>query len=179
MADPMTLAMISMGGNAAGGAVSAVGALFSGQASSAAYKYQAGVAAVNEKIAKQNAVYSREVGEFKAEQSGMKSRQQAGAIKVAQAASGFRGDMGSAKAVGESQHMIAESEQDVIRSNAAKAAYGHEVEAINFASQKELYNMARKNAKTESYFKAASSILGSASSTADKWLQYGSNFGAA
>ena len=180
MADPVTLAALAAASTyatAASAGVAAAGALYSGYASSQAYKYQAGVATVNQKIAKQNAEYSRSVGEFKAEQSGMKSRAQAGQIKAAQSASGLRSDSGSAEDVQESQHMLGESEQNVIRSNAAKAAYGHEIEAINFGAQSEMASMAGKNAVVEGYFKAGSSILGGASSTSDKWLRYSSSFG--
>ena len=44
MADPVSLAVIGMGAAAAGGGVSALGSLFSGQAQSNMYNYQAGVA---------------------------------------------------------------------------------------------------------------------------------------
>jgi hypothetical protein len=72
--------------------------------------------------------------------------------------------------------MIGAAEQDTIRSNAARAAYGHEVEAINFGAQSQLYSMASKTSKVSGAINATSSLLGGASSTSDKWLQYGSMF---
>lgn len=176
MADPITLATVAIVGQAAGGVTATAGALYSGFANAAMYKYQSGVAAVNEKIAKQNAEYSRSVGEFKAEQSGMKTRQQVGQTIAAQGGSGFRVGEGSAGKVVESEKMIGQSEQDVIRSNAAKAAYGHEVEAINFGAQSKLYSMASTTSKVAGSINATSSFLGGASGTADKWLQYRSMF---
>jgi hypothetical protein len=177
MADPITLATIAIVGSAASSAVSAGGSLFSGFANSAAYKYQSGVAAVNEKIAKQNAEYSRSVGEYKAEVSGMKTRQQVGQTKAIQGASGFRVGEGSGEKVVESMQMLGASEQGTIRSNAARAAYGHEVEAINFGAQSKLYSMASTTSKVSGVLGATSSFLGGASSVSDKWLQYNSIFG--
>ena len=174
MADPFTIMMVA---SVAGSALKAGGDIYKGFADSAAYKYQAGVAGVNQKIALQNADYSRAVGEFKAEQSGMKSRGEAGKIKAIQSASGLRADMGSAQQVQESQHMLGESEQNVIRANAAKAAYGHEVEALNFGAQSNLYSMAAKTSKVSGFINAGSSILGGASSTTDKYMQYSSMAG--
>src|SRR5262245_18236812 len=146
------LALGSMGLAAMGSMVGAAGALYSGAAQSSMYKYQAGVAAVNARIAKQNTEYSREIGEFKAQQSGMKTRALVGKTLVAQGASGFRADSGSDEDVVKSEKMLGESEQDVIRSDAARAAYGHEVEALNFESQSNIYNMSAKTSRYASYF---------------------------
>lgn len=176
MADPATLALVAMVGGIAGGVTKAGGELFSGFANAASYKYQSGVAAVNERIAKQNAEFSRSVGESKAETSGIKTRQEVGQTIATQGASGFRAGEGSGGKVIESEHMIGAAEQDTIRSNAARAAYGHEVEAVNFGAQSKLYTMASTNSKISGSINATSSLLGTASSTADKWLQYGSTF---
>jgi hypothetical protein len=176
MADPATLALMTIFSSATGGAVKAGGDLFSGFANSAAYKYQSGVAAVNQKIALQNAEYSRSIGESKAEVSGMKTRQQVGQTKAIQGASGFRAGEGSGGKVIESEQMLGAAEQDTIRSNAARAAYGHEVEALNFGAQSKLHSMASKTSKISGILGATSSFLGGASSVSDKWLQYGSMF---
>lgn len=177
MADPVTLATIAIAGNALGSVVGAAGSIYGGFAKSSMYNYQAGVASVNAKIARQNAEYSRQVGEFKSEQSGMKTRQQLGKVVAQQGASGFRVGEGSAGDVKESVSMLGRSEQDVIRSDAARAAYGHEVEALNFEAQSNVYKMAGKAAKVEGFFGAGESILGGASSTSSKWLQFQTAFG--
>jgi hypothetical protein len=177
MADPITLATIAIVGTAVSGATAAAGAAYTGYANSQSYKYQAGVAAVNQKIAQQNAEYSRAVGEVQAERSGMKTRQQIGQTIAAQGSSGFRADEGSGSDVLSSEHMLGESEQNTIRSNAAKAAYGHEVEAINFGAQSELDRMASRSSMISGGINATSSLLGSASSTSSKWLQYQDYFG--
>lgn len=171
------IAMVSMGSSALGGITKAAGSIFEGQSKASMYNYQAGVANVNKQIALQNAVYSREVGETKAEQSGMKSRAQAGQIKAVQASRGLRLDSGSAVAVQDSQAQIARHEQAVIRSNAARAAYGHEVEALNFGAKAAMASSAAKQSKIGGFINAFSSILGGATSVSSKWMQFGSTFG--
>ena len=173
MADPVTLTLAAM---AVGTVVKAGGELYKGFADAASYKYQSGVAAVNQKIALQNAEFSRAVGESKAESSGIKTAQQVGQTKATQGASGFRAEEGSGGKVVESEQMIGAAEQDTIRSNAARAAYGHEVEAINFGAQSKLYSMASTNSKISGTINATSSFLGGASSTSDKWMQYNSMY---
>lgn len=177
MADPASLALFSMGAQGLGSVVGAAGSIFSGFAKSSMYKYESGVAAVNAKIARQNAEYSREIGEFKAEQSGMKTRQVVGKTIATQGASGFRVGEGSAGDVVASERMLGESEQNVIRSDAAKAAYGHEVEALNYDAQSQMYKTAGKASVIEGFFGAGESILGGASGVSSKWMQYQTTFG--
>jgi hypothetical protein len=176
MADPATIALISMVATGAGSATTAAGAAYTGFASAAAYKYQAGVAAVNEKIAKQNADFSRAVGESKAETSGIKTAQQVGQTKAVQGASGFRAGEGSGGEVIKSEQMLGAAEQNTIRSNAARAAYGHEVEALNFGAQSELYKNASTTSKVPGTINATSSFLGGAGAVSNKWLEYNSLF---
>lgn len=177
MADPVSLAAIAIAGSAASATVTAAGAAYTGFATAAAYKYQSGVAEVNQRIAKQNAEFSRAVGESKAETSGLKTRHMVGETIAKQGGSGFRVGEGSGGKVVESEQMLGEAEQNTIRSNAARAAYGHEVEAVNFGAQSELYKSAATTSKISGSINAASSLLGGASSVSSKWLQYNSNFG--
>ncbi len=168
--DPVTLAAISLAATAAGGAASATGSIMSGQANAKSYQYQAGIAKMNEQVAKQDADYSRAVGETEAQKSGMATRFTLGKIKAAQSGSGLDINTGSAKAVQESEQEIGSHNEAVIRSTAAKRAYGYEVEAAQASAQGEIYKSAAKNAQTAGYIGAATSILGSASSVSDKWL---------
>lgn len=180
MADPITLgtlASIAIGASAASAIVGAAGALYTGFANAQAYKYQAGVAEVNQRIAKSNAEFSRSVGESKAETSGLKTRAMVGETIAKQGSSGFRAGEGSGEKVLESEHMLGEAEQDTVRSNAARAAYGHEVEAINFGAQSALYKNAATTSEISGGINATSSLLGGASSVSSKWLQYNDYFG--
>ena len=168
--DPVSLAVISIGASAAGGGVSALGALQSGQAANSMYQYKAGVAAINEKIAKQNAEYTLKVGETEAQASGMKTRFAVGSSRVAGGASGLDVNTGSKSRVIESTEAIGEQNQAVVRSDAAKRAYGYEVEAMQDTAQGQLYKMAGEQSVTASKYGAASSVLGAAGSVSDKWL---------
>lgn len=171
MADPVTLASISIGGSAAGAGVSAFGSIFKGNADASMYNYKAGVATVNAQIAKQNSDYATFVGEEKAQQEGMKTRAEIGQTKATQGAGNLDVNSGSNLAVRESEQEIGEYSQAVIRSNAAKQAYGYQVEALGDTEEAKLDTFAASNSKTAGDIGAISSILGGASSVSSKWLQ--------
>lgn len=167
---PEVLAAVSIGSTVAGGLTKAIGGFMGGQASSQAYSYQAGVARLNASIQKQNAAYERDVGEVKAQASGMKTAQQIAQIKSVQSGSNLSISGGSAEAVRDSQHAVGEFDQNVIRSNAARRAYGYDVEAMQQETQSKVYGMAGSNAKRAGTIDMVGSILGTASSVAGKWL---------
>lgn len=168
---PLPLAGIGLASTAIGAGVSAVGASYTGQAKSNMYNYQAGVADLNKKIASQNADYSREVGEVKAQDSGLRTEFQVGKMKAAQGATGLDVNSGSALATRQSQTLIGQHDQGTIRSNAARQAYGFDIEAIKYGAEGDMLRTAGKNAIEAGNLGAVSSILGGASSVASKWLQ--------
>lgn len=175
MAAPMTIA--SMGATALGGIFGAMGAqtkaqgeqlgiqgqilntigsIFGLNVQAAQYgyqanvaDYQAGVAKVNQDIALQNASYSRDVGETDASISGMQTRSQVSQAKATQGASGLDVNVGSAVNVRESMVEIGEYNQSIIRANAAKQAYGYEVEAMQDESQSDLYTYGAANDRAQ------------------------------
>jgi predicted RNA-binding protein len=106
-----------------------MGKSFESKAQSNMYQYQAGMAQINKQIDEQNAAYARSVGEVEAQKSGMRSRFQLGGIKVAKAAGNIDVNSGSAREVQDSQEAIGQHDQSIIRSNAARQAYGYDVEA--------------------------------------------------
>lgn len=179
MADPATLATVGMASSAGGGLLGAFGKLMGGEAESSAFQYQAGVARINQQIAKGNADYSRKVGEVQAQQSGMKSAQDIGATKVAQSGSGVDIGKGSAAAVRETQSEVAQYDQGMIRSNAARKAYGYEVEAASEEAKANMAEASAKNAKSAGFIGALGSLLSGGSSVASKWLNYKPTFGEA
>lgn len=167
----LPLAGIGLASTAIGAGVSAVGSSYAGQAKSDMYNYQAGVADLNKKIASQNADYSREVGEVKAQDSGLRTEFQVGKMKAAQGGSGLDVNSGSALATRQSQTLIGQHDQGTIRSNAARQAYGFDIEAIKYGAEGDMLRTAGKNAIEAGNLGAVSSILGGASSVASKWLQ--------
>jgi hypothetical protein len=167
MAAPAVMAGIGMGATALGGVLGAKGAQTAAQGQQLGIQgqilntvgqifgletkaqqygysaniadYQAGVATVNKQIAEQNASYARDVGEVTAEQFGMKSKADLASMSVHQSASGI--DIGSASSrnVRTGMTEMAQYGEDMIRANAAKQAYGFEVEAMQDEAQSKLY----------------------------------------
>ena len=178
MADPISLvAAIGMGASAAGGGVSALGSLFSGQAQKKMYDYQAGVALANAKVAKQDAQYALDSGEVEAQQAGMRGRFQQGATKVGIASGNIDTSTGSGSQVLKSETEVTQENEGVIRANAAKRAYGFEVGAAEDVAQSSAYKVAGETSVTAGDIGAVSSILGAAGSVSSKWLQAGQSFG--
>jgi hypothetical protein len=166
-----TIGEIGMGTSAAGAAVGAVGSLMAGFGQKKMSNYQAAVSAINANVAQQNADYARNVGEVQAEKSGMTTRAQLGAIRSAQAASGVDIGSGSATRVQESEEEIGAYDQAVIRSDAAKRAYGYEVEKAGDIAQSNMYKVAGSQAALAGEIGAFGNILGGVSSVSSKWMQ--------
>jgi hypothetical protein len=101
--------------------------------------YQAGVAKVNQQIAESNASYARTVGEVQAEQAGMKGKADVSSMVAHQSASGIDVNSGSSTNVRTSMVELNQFSEATIRANAAKLAYGYEVEAVQDKAQSELF----------------------------------------
>jgi len=164
------IGIIGIGASLAGGIMGAEGAKQSAAGQQQMYNYQAGVARVNSQIDLQNADYARNMGETQSMQYGMKSREQQGQIKVAQAASNLDVNSGSAVDVQESQRKIAGMDTAQIRSNAAKTAYDFDVKSTMDLNQSTLDIMGGENAKTAGDIKAMESIIGGIGSVSSKWM---------
>lgn len=171
MADPFTLAAASIGSSALGGVVGAVGSVMGGNAQSSMYKYQAGVARVNQDIARKNAAYARYAGEFEAQRSGMKTRYERGQTIATQSGRGLVVGSGSSGDVIDSIGEIGQQEQRTIRGGAARRAYGYEVEANQQEAAANMYGKAAQRSKVAGYIGAGTSLLSGASSVSSKWLQ--------
>jgi hypothetical protein len=161
--------------------------------------YQAGVAELNKEIAKANANYSRDLGETEASQAGMQAHAEMGEMIAKQGASGIAVSSGSSAKVRESMVEIGKYSQDVIRSSAAKKAYGYEVEAVQYGAQADVYRYTaeQNEAQAENAMTAAGitekslalqesamglvdtakkinivgSLVGTAGSVSDKWTE--------
>lgn len=171
MADPASIATMSMGLSGAGTGLSVASALFGGKAKSEGYLYQAGVAKMNEKIQKQNAEWARTTGERENLHLGMKQGQRAGAIVAGQGASGIDLHSEGSKAVRGSQATVDRMDREQLQANVARRAYGYDMAAFSEGLKADAYTKASKNAKTEGYIKAATSLVSGATSVASKWYQ--------
>src|ERR1700757_4903255 len=169
MADPIS--MVAIGSSVAGGIVSGLGANEAGQAQAQAYQYKAGVAQLNKQISQQNANWALQSGDISAEEKGLAAGQEIATTKVAQAASGLDVTGGTAEAVRQSQTAAASFDQNIIRWDAAKTAYGYEAKAATDQAESSLDIMAAAQAKEAGQISMISSFLGGASSVSSKWLQ--------
>lgn len=165
------IAGLGLGATALGGAIGAAGGIMGGIASSNMYKYQAGIAQMNAKIAQQTAAYDVGVGEVQSQISGMKTSQKLGQIKATQGASGLSVNSGTGVSVRASEAEVGAMDQQEIRGKAAFAAYGQEVTAAGDIAQANADSMAASNSLIAGGINAASSILGGVGSFSSKWLQ--------
>lgn len=162
---------MAMGIGLIGGAVSAIGSIMSGNAQSAYYTYQAQVARMNANIATQNAAYETQLGEVQAEQKGLGIRAQISQTRAAQGAGGLDLQSGTNAQVRESEQQIGMFDQSMIRYNAARRAYGEQIQSLGYQTQAQLDTMAASTSKTAGELGAFTSVLGAAGSFSSKWLQ--------
>lgn len=146
---------------AASGGIQAVGDIATSQSQAAAAGYNAKIAGMNATLATQNAQWTGAEGEQAVGIAGLKSQQQQGAIKTAQAANNVDVNTGSAKEVQKSQAEMSMLNEMNIRSNAARTAYGFETNAVSDTAQANLDRSEASNDKTAGYFGAGASLLGS------------------
>lgn len=188
MADPFSLiaagttgASLLAGASAAttvaGGAISAAGALASGASQQAMYGYQAGVARLNQSVALQNADYANTVGGSEAYKSGLQTAAIVGKQKADQGASGVDVNSGSAAGIRDTTTSLGQLDQSNIRTNAARKAYGFEVEAATKGTEAGADIVAGDEAGKAATLNASSSILSTVGSVSSKWLTASSAFG--
>jgi hypothetical protein len=133
------------------------------------YNYQAGVAQMNAQIAAANADMAMYTGEVNAEKQGMETRYQIGTTKAVQGASGILVGAGSNARVTEGEALVGAQNVGILRSNAAKTAYGFNVQSVQDTAQAGLDTYAAKYSKTAGTLAAAGSLIGGVSSVAGKW----------
>lgn len=166
------MAYVALVAAVASAAASAYGAYQQGQANSAMNAYQAQVAKNNQEIANQYATMEIQKGQQLEEQKRQQTAQQEGAIRAAVGASGLDPNAGSPVRLQRDTAMVGEEDALTIRANAARAAYGYQVQGLNYAAQASADEMAARNAAEGGSLGAFASILGGASSVSDKWLRY-------
>lgn len=155
--------------SAIGTGVAMYGQMQQADAASAAAKYQAQVAANNATIAKQNADATIEAGKVAEQQQRMKTAALIGSQRAAMAANGVRLDSGSALDIQSDTATMGELDALTVRNNAARQAWAYEAQATNFNAQSQLSNAQAGWAQSAGLVSGAGTLLGGASSFADKW----------
>lgn len=145
-------------------------AQYGAQADAAAY--QAQVARNNEKIAKMNASTTVLAGFDEQYKKGLETRALIGTQKVAQAANNIDVTSGSAKTVRDSTYILGRMDEMTIMQNATRKADQYMAQAMNYAADAGLYDFQAETANTAKMFAMASTLIGGATSFADKWKSY-------
>jgi hypothetical protein len=145
-------------------------AQYGAQANAAAY--QAQVARNNEKIAKQNASFTVLAGLDEQYKKGLETRALMGAQKTAQAANTIDVTSGSAKAVRDSTYLLGRMDEMTIMRNATRKADQYMAQAMNYAAEAGLYDYQAETAETAKNFALMSTLIGGATSFADKWKSW-------
>lgn len=172
MADPATLAIASLAVSAIGAGVTTAGTISQGQANKSAAAYQAQVARNNQTIAQQNAQQAAQAGSVSAQARDFANRQRTGAILAGQAASGIDIESGSSQEVRKSSEELGRLDTATVMANALNTARSYSTQAENFGAQAGLDTLQARNASTAGYLTGGASLIGGASSFADKWLRY-------
>ena len=167
--DPITA--VTLAATVGGAVVSGIGAAQSGQANAAAYRYKAGVALINKQINEQNASWATQAGDTKAMMSGLKSREAIASTKVVQSASGFDVNSGSNERVRDTQTNFAQFDQNVIRWDAAKTAWGYESKSTTDVAESNLDKMAADQSEEAGFLGMMGSFISGAGNVSGKWMQ--------
>jgi hypothetical protein len=167
-----TLAIASLAGSVLSAGVGAMGAMQQASAQEKAANYQAAVARNNAIIQQQNAASAAATGRAQAQQQDLKNAATMGAIYAAEGASGIDLGTGSPTNVRSSAENIGRLDTLNIAQRAAQQVRGYQVGTMSETAQAQLDTMQAQQAKTAGYFGAVSSILGGASSFADKWMRF-------
>jgi hypothetical protein len=168
----MAAAPIGLALTAISTVVGVAGAFSQASAQRQQAEYQAAVARNNQIIAEQNKQYATQAGEAQAQAQGFKNRATLGAITAGQAASGIQLDSPTLTDVREGAEQTLRLDTANINANALLRARQYGIQAGQYGAEAELQSMAGRNATTAGFFNAAGSLLGGASSFADKWSRY-------
>lgn len=153
-------------------ALSGVSDILGGIGGQQQYGYRAQVAKNNQAIELSNADAAMAAGQVEESNAKLKTGMTMAAQKAAQAANGVQVGVGSAKQVRDSTAYVGALDAAMIHYNAARAAFGHEAQAANYAAQAELDKRAGSGKLVEGLFKGMGSVLSGASSLSEKYAQY-------
>lgn len=146
--------------------VTAAGTYESSQAAAGAAKYNASVAEQNAQIATQNAQLAAGEGEQKTGLAGLQAQATSGKIKAAEAADNVDVDSGSSLGVQKSSAEAGMLNEMNIRSNAARTAYGYEVNNVQDIGQANLDRAQATSDEIGGYLSASGKLIGAAGDAA-------------
>ncbi len=163
---------IAMGLSAAGAGIGALGQLQQGEATSNNLMYRSMVALFNRQLDEQKARMASEAGEIGAATVGMKTRAAIGQERAQQSAGGIDSTTGSAATVQKSTEQLGMLDASTIRANAAKEAWGFQVEGANELNEALADRAGAENARRAGRMGAFTSLLSGASTVGQMWSRY-------
>ena len=167
-----TAAYISLGATALGAVTSAMGSIQQGKAQASQYKYQAAVDRNNKIISDRQAADAIQRGQAAEEETRRKTAQIISKQRVGFASNNI--DLGSdvvSDTLSDSA-MLGELDALTVRSNAAREAYGYQVQGMNYQASADNSLLAAKNAKSAAKTSAFSTLLSGASTLAGNYSDY-------
>lgn len=175
--DPATMAIIGMVGSAVSTGMSVIGSLQQGKAAQAQANYQAKVQENNAKAAQMQAADAIERGKLDENNHRKKVAHMLGAQRAGIAGSGFElGDETSQDILGDTAAM-GELDARMIRTNAAREAWGFEYQASNELAGAEITKARGESARIASFWNAGTDLLGGATKFATSYGQNAKQFG--
>lgn len=166
------LAVLGLGTSLIGGIEQAQGQVQSAKAQAESYAYQAQIAKNNAAIAGQNVAWVADQGEIDATTQGMKTAAEVGSMKAKEAASGIDVNTGSAVDARAAAERLGVINALTVKSNAARTAWGYQVDQSNEEIQSALYKKAGAYATQAGKIGAGSTLLATAGSIASQAAKY-------
>ena len=172
-----TMAIVGMVASAASTGMSVLGAIQQGQAAQAQANYQAKVQENNATAARMQAADAIERGKLEENNQRKQVARMLGAQRAGIAGSGFElGDETSQDILGDTAAM-GELDARMIRTNAAREAWGYEYQASNEMAGAAITRARGENARIASYWSAGTDLLGGASKFSGAYSQNAKQFG--
>jgi hypothetical protein len=158
-------------------AVSAVGAYQGAQTQKATAQYQSEVARNNASIADIQAADAKARGDKASQDMRRKYAALMGTQRASLAARGLDLSDGSANATLQDTLYFGEADQNTVRANAAREAWGYKVRASNLAGDAGAYGALSDatNPLLSGGAAGAGTLFGSSTGVAQKWFQFGSS----
>jgi hypothetical protein len=168
------MAYVALVASAVGAVVGAYGSYESAQSQKSAMQYQAAVAKNDQTIANQYAQAEIQKGQVLEQEKRQETAQRESMVRAAAGGAGLdpNASGSSPLRLQSDTAMLGEQDALTIRNNAQRAAYGYQVQGLNYASQAQLDEMGASSAARAGTLGIWSSIIGGASSVSDKWWRY-------
>ncbi|MDB5405404.1 MAG: hypothetical protein JWL84_316 [Rhodospirillales bacterium] len=166
---------VAAGAAVIGTGVSMYGASVQADAANNQAQYQAQVAQNNQIIANRQATAATQAGEIQAQTKLLQTAAMEGKVRAAAAANGLDPNQGTPVDLQSDTAKLGTLDALTIRNNAARTAYGYQIQAGNAQGQQGLALAAGQNAESAGSLNMFSDFLSGASSVSSKWSSYKTN----